>query len=47
MYPPNECRFAAFSKRPHSLAVRTFIGKTAARIHATPKYLICDKASIF
>ena len=39
--------FAVFSKRPHSLAVRTFIGKTAARIHATPKYLICDKDSIF
>ncbi len=39
--------FVSFSKRPNSLAVRTFIGKTAARIHATPKYLICDKDSIF
>jgi putative transposase len=39
--------FAVFPKRPHSLALRTFIGKTAARIHATPKYLICDKDSIF
>jgi len=39
--------FAAFSKRPSSLAVRTFIGKAAARILATPKYLICDKDSIF
>lgn len=38
---------AVFSKRPNSLAVRTFIGKTAARLHATPKYLICDKDSIF
>ena len=27
--------------------LRTFIGMTAARIHATPKYLICDKDSIF
>ncbi|MCH8880216.1 MAG: DDE-type integrase/transposase/recombinase [Planctomycetes bacterium] len=39
--------FAVFPKRPSSLAVRTFVGKTAARIHATPKYLICDKDSIF
>ena len=39
--------FAAFSKRPNSLALRTFIGKTTAHIHATPKYLICDKDSIF
>ncbi len=39
--------FAVFSKRPNSLAVRAFIGKTAARIRATPKYLICDKDSIF
>ena len=39
--------FALFPKRPTSLAVRAFIGKTAARAHATPKYLICDKDSIF
>ena len=38
---------AVFSKRPNSLAVRTLIGKTAARLHATPKYLICDKDRIF
>jgi putative transposase len=38
---------AVFPRRPNSLAVRTFIGKTAARIHSTPKYLICDKDSIF
>jgi len=38
---------AVFPRRPNSLAVRTFIGKTASRIRATPKYLICDKDSIF
>ena len=38
---------AVFFRRPNSLAVCTFIGKTAARTHATPKYLISDKDSIF
>ena len=39
--------FAAFSRQPNSLAVRTFIGKTTAGTHATTTYLICDKDSIF
>ncbi len=39
--------FAAFSKRPQSLAVRTFLGNAIARANAMPKYLICDKGSVF
>jgi len=39
--------YAAFQKRPKSLAVRTFLGKTIARANAMPKYLICDKDSAF
>ena len=34
-------------KRPTSLAVRSFLGRTMAQAIATPKYLICDKDSIF
>ncbi len=37
--------FAVFPKRPTSQAVRTFLGKMIARNR--PKYLICDKDSIF
>jgi len=36
-----------FPKRPTSLAVRTFLGSMIARANATPKYVICDKDSIF
>ena len=39
--------FAVFTKRPDSLSVRTFLGRTITRAKATPKYLICDKDSIF
>ena len=39
--------FAVFPRRPNSLGVRAFLGRAIARTHATPKYLICDKDSIF
>ena len=39
--------FGVFPKRPTSLAVRTFLGSMIARANATPKYMICDKDSIF
>ena len=39
--------FAVFPKRPTSVAVRAFLGRTIARVNATPKYVICDKDSIF
>ena len=39
--------FAIFPKRPDSLSVRRFLGRTITRTNATPKYLICDKDSIF
>lgn len=39
--------FAVFSKRPSSLAVRSFLGRMIARSMATPKYLVCDKDKIF
>jgi transposase InsO family protein len=39
--------FSVFPKRPTSIAVRSFLGRLIARVRATPKYLICDKDSIF
>ncbi|UCG16703.1 MAG: transposase [Phycisphaerales bacterium] len=39
--------FGVFPKRPTSLAVCTFLGRMITRANATPKYLICDKDSIF
>jgi len=39
--------FAVFPKRPNSLALRTFLGRTITRVKATPKYLICDKDKVF
>ncbi len=39
--------FTVFSKRPDSLSVRAFLGRTITQAKATPKYLICDKDSIF
>ena len=39
--------FAVFPKRPDSLSVYSFLGRTIARSKATPKYLICDKDSVF
>jgi putative transposase len=39
--------FAVFSKRPDSLSVRRFLGRTIARVEVTPKYLICDKDRVF
>ncbi len=39
--------FAVFLKRPKSVTVRTFLGKMIARVHASPKYVICDKDRVF
>jgi len=39
--------FSVFPKRPTSLAMRSFLGQLIARVHATPKYVICDKDSVF
>ncbi|MCP4246450.1 MAG: DDE-type integrase/transposase/recombinase [bacterium] len=39
--------FSIFTKRPTSLGVRTVLGRMMARANATPKYVICDKDSIF
>jgi putative transposase len=39
--------FSVFPKRPTSLAVRRFLGRIIAQANARPKYLICDKDSIF
>jgi transposase InsO family protein len=39
--------FSVFPKRPKSLAVRIILGRMIARANATPKYVICDKDSIF
>lgn len=38
---------AVFAKRPNSLGVPSFPGMTMARRNAIPKYLICDKDSVF
>ena len=39
--------FTVFPKRPDSVSVRTFLGRTITRSEATPKYLICDQDKIF
>ena len=39
--------FSLFLKRPTSLIVRSFLEKAVTRAGATPKYLVCDKDSIF
>ena len=39
--------FAVYPKRPDSLSARTFLGRTMTRAKATPKYIVCDKDSIF
>jgi len=39
--------FSVSPKRPTSLAVRSFLGRMIAVANATPKYLVCDKDSIF
>ena len=39
--------FSVFPKRPTSLVVRSFLGRVIANAKASPKYLICDKDSIF
>lgn len=39
--------YSVSPKRPTSLAVRRFLGRMIASVNATPKYVICDKDSIF
>jgi putative transposase len=39
--------FAVFYRRPDSLSIRRFLGRTIGRVGATPKYLICDKDKVF
>ena len=39
--------FSVFPKRPTSLVVRSFLERAVTRAGATPKYLVCDKDSIF
>ena len=38
---------ASFKQQPTSLAVRSFLGRTIAKVKATPKYIICDRGSQF
>ena len=38
---------ASFKQQPISLAVRSFLGRTIAKVKATPKYIICDRGSQF
>ncbi len=38
---------AVFKGPPTSEAMRTFVGRTIAKVGATPKYLICDKGKQF
>ena len=46
-YSRRAMAFTVFAERPTSLAVRTFFGRIIARGNASPKYLVCDKDSIF
>ena len=39
--------FPILTMRRTSVAVRSFLGRTIAITKATPKYVICDKDSIF
>ena len=36
-----------FKQQPTSLAVRSFLGRTIAKVKATPKYIVCDRGSQF
>lgn len=38
---------AVFGRQPTSEAVRAFLGRTAAKARAAPKYLICDRGTQF
>ncbi len=39
--------FAVFKDQPTSVAMRTFLGRTARRAGTSPKYVICDKGAQF
>jgi transposase InsO family protein len=39
--------FAVFKKKPTSLEIRSFLGRTIGKVGKPPKYLITDKDSIF
>jgi transposase InsO family protein/transposase-like protein len=39
--------FAVFAKQPHSVSVRTSLGRLMATVKATPKHLICNKGAQF
>ena len=39
--------FEVYVKRPNSLAVRALLGRTVARVNAVPKYVVCDKDTVF
>ncbi len=39
--------FSLFPKQPTSVQVRSFLGRTFARVGKVPKYLVCDKGTQF
>jgi transposase InsO family protein len=39
--------FSVLPRRPTPLAMRSLLGRMVARANATPKYLVCDKDSVF
>jgi hypothetical protein len=45
--PGRAMGFSVFPKRPTLIVVRSFLGRMIAVAKATPKYLVCDKDSIF
>lgn len=46
-YSRRAMAFAVFPKRPNSLSVHKFLGRTITRVEAIPKYLIYDKGRVF
>ena len=39
--------FAVFKQQPTSSAVRAFLGRTIGRVGNAPRYIVCDRDSIF
>jgi transposase InsO family protein len=46
-YSRHAMGLSVFTRRPTALGIRTVLGRIIARADATPKYLVCDKESIF
>jgi transposase InsO family protein len=46
-YSRRVMNIGVFAARPNCRAVCTFLGRTVGRVRTTPKYIVCDRDSIF